>query len=133
MVNIIIYSTDKIKFDKLKSFKYNDFTLTVYGVLNDKWFFVYGNYDIKIYKPGQKRYKDVKAFEHITKKAVSSAILLKICDTFGEHIGSKNTDIEVEGIGNGNLIKFIKQTNIISSLPSGESIAIGEKNILYRY
>jgi hypothetical protein len=60
-------------------------------------------------------------------------ILLKICDVFGKHIGSKNTDIEVEGIGNGSLIKFIKQTNIVSSLPSGESITIGEKNILYRY
>jgi hypothetical protein len=51
MVNIIIYSTDKIKFDKLKSFEYNDFTSIVYGVLNDKLWFVYGNYDIKIYKP----------------------------------------------------------------------------------
>lgn len=133
MVNIIIYSTDEIKFDKLKSFEYNDFTLTVYGILNDKWWFVYGNYDIKIYKPEQKIYEGVKAYDHLTKKAISSSRLLDICDTFGEHIGSKNTNIEVEGIGNGSLIKFIKQTNIVTLLPSGESIAISEKNILYRY
>jgi len=126
-----MYSTDKIDFSLLKSFEYKEFTSIVYGVLNDKWWFVYGNYDIEIYKPEQKRYEGVKAFEHITKKAVSSAILLKICDTFGEHIGSKNTDIEVEGIGNGSLIKFVKQTNIVT-LSSDENIIIGN-NTLYRY
>ena len=131
MVYVIMYSTDKIDFSLLKSFEYKEFTSIVYGVLNDKWWFVYGNYDIEIYKPEQKRYEGVKAFEHITKKAVSSAILLKICDTFGEHIGSKNTDIEVEGIGNGSLIKFVKQTNIVT-LSSDENIIIGN-NTLYRY
>ena len=131
MVYVIMYSTDKIDFSLLKSFEYKEFTSIVYGVLNDKWWLVYGNYDIEIYKPEQKRYEGVKAFEHITKKAVSSAILLKICDTFGEHIGSKNTDIEVEGIGNGSLIKFVKQTNIVT-LSSDENIIIGN-NTLYRY
>ena len=131
MVYVIMYSTDKIDFSLLKSFEYKEFTSIVYGVLNDKWWFVYGNYDIEIYKPEQKRYEGVKAFEHITKKAASSAILLKICDTFGEHIGSKNTDIEVEGIGNGSLIKFVKQTNIVT-LSSDENIIIGN-NTLYRY
>lgn len=130
MPNIIIYSTDKIEFNKLKSFEHKNFTPLVYGVLNNKWWFIYGNYESEMYNPEKKIFKGVEAYKHITNKAISSMVLLKVCDMFGKHISSKNTDIEVEGIGNGSLINFIKQTNI-TSLPSGKSISVGENNILY--
>lgn len=131
MPNVIIYSEDEIDFSKLKSFEYENFTLTSYGKLNDMWWFVYGNYDFEMYKPEKDKYEGVEVFNHIMEKAVCSEILLKVCDAFGEHISNTNTDIEVEGVGKGNLIKFVK-TNI-ENLLSGQSITVDKKSTLYRY
>lgn len=53
MVNIILYSTDEIMFDSLKSFKNNKFTHIAYGQINNICF-VFGNFDVEIYNPEKK-------------------------------------------------------------------------------
>lgn len=131
MPNVIIYSEDEIDFSKLKEFEYENFTLTEYGKLNDMWWFVYGNYDFEMYKPEKDKYEGVEVFKHIMEKAICSEILLKVCNAFGEYINDKHADIEVEGVGKGNLIKIIKKN--IEDLSSGQSITVDKKSILYRY
>jgi hypothetical protein len=124
MENILMYSTDEIDFNKLKSFKYDKFKSIAYGKINNKWWYVYGSYDYEIYNPKPQRFEGMAAFEHLTKKAISSSILLQICDTFGEYINSNNTDFEVKGIGGGNLIKCIEDN--IEHLLSGENMCTNE-------
>lgn len=130
MVNVIIYSMDEIDFCKLKNFKYHNFTLTAYGKLDNTWWCVYGNYDFEMYYPEAKRYEGIKAYEHFTKKSICSAKLLDICDAFGTHVGSCNTDIEVDGVGNGSLIGCVSSN--IANLSSGENINNGKKYLIYR-
>jgi hypothetical protein len=131
MPNIILYSKDVIDFSKLKSFEYDNFTITAYGKLNDMWWFVYGNYDFEMYKPEKNIYNNEEVFTHIIKKGVCLENLLNICNVFGEYINDKNADIDVEGVGKGNLIKIIKKN--IEGLSSGQSITFDKKSTLYCY
>jgi len=100
MVNVIIYSTDKTEYKLLETFKYEQFIPIAYGFLENNWWFIYGNFDIEMCKPPKIRYQS-------TKKAQFSSILLNLCNAFGKHINSRNTDIEIQGVGKGSLIRGI--------------------------
>lgn len=110
MVKVIMYSTDNIDYDVLKIYTYPQYNPIAIGSIHNKWWFVFGDFDFEVYKPERKVYKNEKAYEHLTKKAISSITLLTLCNHFGKHIVSENTDIEVEGVGKG---RFIQNINSI--------------------
>tara|TARA_A100000164_G_scaffold321936_1_gene304871 strand:+ start:112 stop:504 length:393 start_codon:yes stop_codon:yes gene_type:complete len=128
MVKILILCTDEIDFDVLKSFKYDKFTNTAYGKIYNKWWFVYGDFDIELYYPKKKKYENAEAFLHITKKANVSFKLINICNSFDKHINNENTDIYVEGMSKGNLIEFI--FNTIQKMSKGDHL-INNNFVIY--
>lgn len=107
MVKVIMYSTDKIDYNILKTYCHQQYTPIAYGNIHNKWWYIFGDFDYEIYKPEKNIYKNEKAYEHLTKKAITSMTLLTLCNHFEKHIKSSNSDIEVEGIGKGNFITNI--------------------------
>ena len=110
MVKVIMYSTDNVNPDLLKNFTCHKYSPIAYGVINNKYYYVYGDYHIELEiekKTDPKKYHDNKAINHMAKRCVTSGCLLRLDAIFGNFIKKKNTDIEVDGIGNGSFIKFV--------------------------
>jgi hypothetical protein len=110
MVNVIVYSTDNVNTDLLKKFTCDKYTPITYGEINKKYNYVYGNYNIEMEiekKSDPKRYHGNEAIIYMAKRCATSGCLLKLDAIFGNFINKKNTDIEVEGLGNGSFIRFV--------------------------
>lgn len=127
MVKILLYSTDEIDFDILETFSCDEFTNVAYGKVNNKYWFVFGEYDINFGTTGKHVYKNEEIFGYISKKINMSTKLLSLCDKFGEHVNSKNTDLDINQLKKSTLLDMIARN--VDNLKSGEWAANDETTI----
>jgi hypothetical protein len=77
-----------------------------------QYWFIYGELDTEITlksKNEKKIYKGKnEVFKYAMSKMNSNFYYLNLCNTFEKHINDTNSDIEVEGVGNGSFIEGVK-------------------------
>jgi hypothetical protein len=109
MTNIIMYYTSEVSLDMLKCFECNHYTPIAYGQLNNQFWFVYGRVDEEVNVYMKCVLHDINAFRHAYNIDMSYGTILEYLHTFSIHIKDKNSHIEVEGTGNGNLIRYTQK------------------------
>ena len=111
MVKIILYTQDNIEIEPLKNFKYNKFELISYGILNDNYSYIYGDYKINTTKhlPGPKIFNNQEAIKYIGENLIVRMEFLELDKFFGNFIKAKKTDLEIEDMCNSEFIKFLSE------------------------
>ena len=110
---VILYATTETSFDFLKSFKYKNYIPICYGNLINKWWFSYGYVTYINTKPAPLPdvdgliYFTNESYDYMINKTKNTEKLLVMCDKFGDHTHNYKTDIEIENVGKGSLIKCV--------------------------
>jgi hypothetical protein len=103
MTSLIIYSTTEVRMDALGTFTYPGFEQLAHGEFrgsSQTFWYVYGEQDLLDCPRGvnQTALKGADAMYYLIIEANRAKRLLELCETFGQHVQSRDTDIECNAI-----------------------------------